>query len=145
MLDYINSKLWRKTCCGRCSCWTLSSGTENWLNQRHLEHPKPCEFIASRNHSLVERTESKGNSKAGKARNCSHVQVDFRPYNEEHTTVRNKTFVCLGSRKDCLFYYYISSGVFVILESDRFQDNFTMAFYSFGGVNYWCGATSWAW
>ena len=97
------SKLWRKTCCRRCSRWTLSSGTENWLNQRHLEHSKPCQFIASRNHSLVERTESKGNSKACKGRNCSHVQVDFRPYNEEHITVRNKTFICLGSRKDCLY------------------------------------------
>ena len=44
---------WERTCwttliqscdekrrCGRCSCWTLSSGTENWLNQRHLETPQ---------------------------------------------------------------------------------------------------------
>ena len=102
-LDYINSKLWRKTCCGRCSCWTLSSGTENWLNQRHPEHPEPCQFIASRNHSLVERTESKGNSTACEVRNYTHVQVHFRPYNEEHVTVRNKTFICLGSRKNCLY------------------------------------------
>ena len=43
-------------------------------------HPKPCQFIASRNHSLVQRTESKGNSTACKERNCSHVQVDFRPF-----------------------------------------------------------------
>ena len=28
-----------------------------------------------------------------------------------------------------------SSGVFEILESDLFQDNFKMALYSFGGVN----------
>ena len=27
------------------TCWTLNSGTENWLNQKHLEHPKPCQFI----------------------------------------------------------------------------------------------------
>ena len=36
-----------------------------------------------------------------------------------------------------------SSGVFKILESDLFQDNFTMALYSFGGVNDQCRATSW--
>ena len=58
-----------------------------------LKHPKPCQFIASRNHSLVELTESKGNSTVCKARNCSHVQVDVRPYNEENVTVRNKTFI----------------------------------------------------
>ena len=38
----------------------------------------------------------------------------------------------------------LSSGVFEILESDLFQDNFTMALYSFGGVNDQCRATSWA-
>ena len=37
-----------------------------------------------------------------------------------------------------------SSGVFKILESNLFQDNFTMALYSFGGVNDQSGATSWA-
>ena len=37
-----------------------------------------------------------------------------------------------------------SSCVFEILESNVLQDNFTMAFYSFGGVNDQCGATSWA-
>ena len=37
-----------------------------------------------------------------------------------------------------------SSGVFKILESDLFQDNFTMALFSFGGVNVECGAKSWA-
>ena len=73
-----------------------------------LNTPRPCQFIASRNHSLVERTESEGNSKACKARNCWHVQVDLRLYNEEHITVRNKTFlqcsyICLRSRKDCLY------------------------------------------
>ena len=31
-----------------------------------------------------------------------------------------------------------------IVESDKFQDNFTMALCSFGGVNDQCGATSWA-
>ena len=40
----------------------------------------------------------------------------------------------------CVF----SSGEFEILESDLFQDNFTMALYSFGGVNDQCRATSWA-
>ena len=35
-----------------------------------------------------------------------------------------------------------SSGVFEILESDLFQDNFAMALYSFGGVIDQCGATS---
>ena len=34
--------------------------------------------------------------------------------------------------------------MFKILERDLFQDNFTMALYSFGGVNDQCGATSWA-
>ena len=34
--------------------------------------------------------------------------------------------------------------MFEILESDLFQDNVTMALYSFGGVNNQCGATSWA-
>ena len=37
-----------------------------------------------------------------------------------------------------------SSGLFEILGSDLFQDNFTMALYSFGGKNDQCGATSWA-
>ena len=36
-----------------------------------------------------------------------------------------------------------SSCVFEILERDLLQDNFTMAFYSFGGVNGQCGSTSW--
>jgi len=35
-----------------------------------------------------------------------------------------------------------SSGMFEALESDLFQDNFTMAFYSFGGVNDQYSATS---
>ena len=34
--------------------------------------------------------------------------------------------------------------VFEILESDLFQDNFSLARYSFGGVNDQCGVTSWA-
>ena len=34
--------------------------------------------------------------------------------------------------------------MFEVLESDLFQDNFKMALYSFGGVNDYCGATSWA-
>ena len=34
--------------------------------------------------------------------------------------------------------------VFEIPESDLFQDNFTVALYSFGGKNDQCGATSWA-
>ena len=39
----------------------------------------------------------------------------------------------------------LSSGVFKILASDLFRDNFTnLALYSFGGVNDQCGATSWA-
>ena len=33
---------------------------------------------------------------------------------------------------------------FEILESDLFQDNFSMALYSFGGVNDQCSVTSWA-
>ena len=37
-----------------------------------------------------------------------------------------------------------TSGVFEVLEGDLFQDDFTMAFYSFGGVNDQCGVTSWA-
>ena len=36
------------------------------------------------------------------------------------------------------------SGVFELLESDLFPDNFMMAFYSFGGVNDQCGVTLWA-
>ena len=35
-----------------------------------------------------------------------------------------------------------SSGVFYILESDLFQDNFMMTLHFFGGVNDQCGATS---
>ena len=31
-----------------------------------------------------------------------------------------------------------------IVESDKFQDNFTMALCSFGGVNDQCGTSSWA-
>ena len=37
-----------------------------------------------------------------------------------------------------------TSGVFEVLEGDLFQDDFTMAFYSFGGMNDQCGVTSWA-
>ena len=37
-----------------------------------------------------------------------------------------------------------SSGVFEVLESDLFQDNFSTAFYSFGGVNDQCSVTPWA-
>ena len=37
-----------------------------------------------------------------------------------------------------------STGVFEVLESDLFQDNFMMAFCSFGGVNDQCGVTLWA-
>ena len=37
-----------------------------------------------------------------------------------------------------------ASGLFEILESDLFQDNFSMALYSFGGVNDQCSVTSWA-
>ena len=41
----------------------------------------------------------------------------------------------------CVFHQVY---VFEIIESDLFQDNFTMALYSFGGVYDQCGATSWA-
>ena len=41
-------------------------------------------------------------------------------------------------------FFCFSSGVFEILESDLFQDNFSMALYSFGGVNDQCSVTSWA-
>ena len=41
-------------------------------------------------------------------------------------------------------FFCFSSGVFEILESDLFQDNFSMALYSFGGENDQCGVTSWA-
>ena len=34
--------------------------------------------------------------------------------------------------------------VFEVLEGDLFQDDFTMAFNSFGGVNDQCSVTSWA-
>jgi len=34
--------------------------------------------------------------------------------------------------------------VLEIVKSDKFQDNFTMALCSFGGVDDQCGATSWA-
>ena len=37
-----------------------------------------------------------------------------------------------------------SSGVFEFLESDLFQDNFSMALYSFGEVNDQCCVISWA-
>ena len=41
-------------------------------------------------------------------------------------------------------FFCFSSGVFEILESDLFQDNFSMGRYSFGEVNDQCGVTSWA-
>ena len=48
----------------------------------------------------------------------------------------------------CEDFFCFSSGVFhqvfEILESDLFQDNFSLARYSFGGVNDQCGVTSWA-
>ena len=37
-----------------------------------------------------------------------------------------------------------TSDVFEVLEGDLFQDDFMMAFYSFGGVNDQCALTSWA-
>ena len=37
--------------------------------------------------------------------------------------------------------FVFSSCLFEILESDLLQDNFTMAFYSFGGVIDQCGAS----
>ena len=41
-------------------------------------------------------------------------------------------------------FFVFSSGVFEVLENDLFQDNFMMAFHSFGGVNDQCGVTLWA-
>ena len=41
-------------------------------------------------------------------------------------------------------FFCFSLGMFDILESDLFQDNFSMALYSFGGVNDQCSVTSWA-
>ena len=41
-------------------------------------------------------------------------------------------------------FWCFTSGVSEVLEGDLFQDDFTMAFYSFGGVNDQCGVTSWA-
>ena len=41
-------------------------------------------------------------------------------------------------------FFSFSSGVFEILESDLFQDNFPMALYSFEGVNDQWGVMSWA-
>ena len=41
-------------------------------------------------------------------------------------------------------FFCFSSGVFEIVESDLCQDNFSMAFYSFGGVKDQCSVTSWA-
>ena len=43
-------------------------------------------------------------------------------------------------KRECLCFYQVLE----IVESDKFQDNFTMALCSFGGVNDQCGATSWA-
>ena len=40
-------------------------------------------------------------------------------------------------------FFCFSPGVFEILESDLFQDNFSMALNP-GGVNDQCGVTSWA-
>ena len=34
--------------------------------------------------------------------------------------------------------------MFEVLKGDLCQDDFTMAFYPFGGVNGQCGVTSWA-
>ena len=44
----------------------------------------------------------------------------------------------------CKDFLCFSSGVFEILGSDLFQDNFKTALYSFGGVNDQCDAKSWA-
>ena len=41
---------------------------------------------------LLNELYQKETQRACKARNCSHVQEDFRPYNQD-ITVRNKTFV----------------------------------------------------
>ena len=43
-------------------------------------------------------------------------------------------------KRECLCFYQVLE----IVESDKFQDNFTMALCSFGGVNDQCSATSWA-
>ena len=39
-------------------------------------------------------------------------------------------------------FFGFTSGVFEVLEGDLFHDDFTMAFYSFGGVNDQCSVTS---
>ena len=41
-------------------------------------------------------------------------------------------------------FFCFSSGLFEILESDLFPDNFWIALSSFGGVNDQCSVTSWA-
>ena len=41
-----------------------------------------------------------------------------------------------------VFYISYTSCVFEVLEGDLFQDDFTIAFYSFGGVNDQCRVTS---
>ena len=41
-------------------------------------------------------------------------------------------------------FFCFTSGVFEVLEGDLFHDDFTMAFYSFGGVKDQCDVTSWA-
>ena len=63
------------------------------LTKDILITPRQRHFIASRDHSLVERTVLKGSLKSMQARNSSYGQVDFRPTrngkSEEHITVRN--------------------------------------------------------
>ena len=41
-------------------------------------------------------------------------------------------------------FFCFSSRVFAILESGLFQDNFSMALFSFEGLNDQCSVTSWA-
>ena len=50
-----------------------------------------------------------------------------------------QSFCCFAGI--CLCF---TSGVFEVLEGGLFQDDFTMEFYSFGGVNDQYGVKSWA-
>ena len=68
-------------------------------------------------------------------------QINYPPFWTQRVwgldRVPVQSFSCFAA-----IFLCFTSGVSEVLEGDLFQDDFTMAFYSFGGVNDQCGVTS---
>ena len=72
---------------------------------------------------------------------CHYIKLAGPPFWKSVGTGPSSRPVLLPFREN---FFCFSSGLLEILDSDLFQDNFSMALYSFGGVNDQCNVTSWA-